>query len=71
MLSGECVLMMLKWCGNEHAYKQWRQLIGSTDPLLADEGTLRHLFGISIHHNAVHGSDSPESAKKELNIFFT
>jgi nucleoside-diphosphate kinase len=47
-----------------------RTLIGATDPNAAQPGTIRHMFGISMQHNAVHASDSPESAKKELAIVF-
>ena len=47
-----------------------RALIGATDPNAAQPGTIRHMFGISVQHNAVHASDSPESAKKELAIVF-
>jgi len=47
-----------------------RALVGETDPAVARPGTIRHMFGISIQRNAVHASDSPESAKKELAIVF-
>ncbi|UCH84805.1 MAG: nucleoside-diphosphate kinase [Candidatus Latescibacterota bacterium] len=47
-----------------------RTLVGETDPGVARPGTIRHMFGISIQRNAVHASDSPESAKKELAIVF-
>jgi len=72
MTSGKCVIMWLtleETC-NQPAYKVWRTLIGATDPLLAEDGTLRHKFGISVRHNAVHGADSIDSVKRELNIFF-
>ena len=46
--------------------KSWEQLI----PKKADENTIRRLFGISIDKNSVHGSDSTENAKKEIDFFF-
>jgi nucleoside-diphosphate kinase len=47
-----------------------REAMGATDPSLASEGTLRKLFGTTITHNAVHGSDSPENVLREAGIFF-
>ena len=47
-----------------------RQLMGATDPLKAEEGTLRKMYGISIDKNSVHGSDSADNAKIEINFFF-
>jgi nucleoside-diphosphate kinase len=47
-----------------------RSLVGATDPGAAQPGTIRYMFGISIQHNAVHASDSPDAAKKELAIVF-
>lgn len=47
-----------------------REAMGATDPALAAEGTLRKLFGTTITHNAVHGSDSHENALREAKIFF-
>ena len=44
--------------------------MGATDPTKASEGTIRKLYGISIDKNSVHGSDSVENAKKEINFFF-
>ena len=54
----------------ENAVSEFRKLIGDTDPLEADEGTLRKKYGISIDKNSVHGSDSLENAKLELDFFF-
>ena len=48
----------------------YRKIMGATDPKNADEGTIRKLFGISIDKNSVHGSDSIDNAKKEINFFF-
>ena len=44
--------------------------MGATDPLKADKGTIRQMYGISIDKNSVHGSDSTENAKIEINFFF-
>ena len=44
--------------------------MGATDPLKAEEGTLRKKYGISIYKNSVHGSDSTENAQLEINFFF-
>lgn len=50
--------------------EQIRAFIGTTDPSKADPGTIRYMYGSSIQNNAVHASDSAESAKKELAIVF-
>ena len=47
-----------------------RELMGSTDPKMAKEGTLRKMYGLSIDKNSVHGSDSLENAGKEIKFFF-
>jgi nucleoside-diphosphate kinase len=47
-----------------------RKLMGATNPKDAQENTIRKLYGISIDKNSVHGSDSLENAKKEINFFF-
>jgi nucleoside-diphosphate kinase len=52
------------------AIKQWRALMGATDPAKADAGTLRKEFGESIERNATHGSDAPDTAAFELGYFF-
>jgi nucleoside-diphosphate kinase len=54
----------------ENAIERIRKIMGATDPAKADEGTIRKDFGIDIQQNAVHGSDSPESAEREINLFF-
>ena len=61
------VVMILE---KENAIMANRELMGSTNPNDAKEGTIRKKFGISIDKNSVHGSDSPENAKKEINFFF-
>ena len=65
--SGPVVAMVLE---KENAVSSNRQIMGATDPKNADEGTIRKQFGISIDKNSVHGSDSIENAKKEINFFF-
>ena len=65
--SGPIVVMILE---GENAISKNRQLMGSTDPKKAEEGTLRKMYGVSIDKNSVHGSDSVENAKIEINFFF-
>ena len=65
--SGPIVVMVLE---GEGAILKNRKIMGSTDPLKAEEGTLRKLYGLSIDKNSVHGSDSAESAKTEIDFFF-
>ncbi len=65
--SGTIVVMILE---KENAIKANRDLMGATDPNKAEEGTIRKLFGKSIDKNSVHGSDSTENAKIEIDFFF-
>ena len=65
--SGPIVVMILE---GENAISKNRQLMGSTDPMKAEEGTLRKMYGLSIDKNSVHGSDNVENAKIEINFFF-
>jgi nucleoside-diphosphate kinase len=65
--SGPIIVMILE---GENAVSKNRQLLGATDPLKAEEGTLRKMYGISIDKNSVHGSDSIENAKTEIDFFF-
>ena len=65
--SGPIVVMILE---KENAIAGNRELMGATDPLKADEGTIRKKYGISIDKNSVHGSDSIDNAKIEINFFF-
>ena len=65
--SGPIVVMILEGINAVFLY---RKIMGATDPKNADEGTIRKLFGISIDKNSVHGSDSKDNAKKEINFFF-
>jgi nucleoside-diphosphate kinase len=67
MISGPLVAMVLE---GENAIAKNREIMGATDPAKADAKTLRKDFGASIDNNAVHGSDSPESAKREIAHFF-
>mgnify|MGYP001481058245 FL=1 len=65
--SGPVIVMTLQ---RENAVAENRKLMGATNPDDAEEGTLRKKYGISIDKNSVHGSDSPENAKIELDFFF-
>ena len=55
----------------EGAVESIRKTMGTTDPAKAADGTIRRDFGTDIEHNAVHGSDSVETAEKEIKLFFT
>ena len=65
--SGPIYVMILE---KENAVIDNRKLMGSTNPKEAEEGTIRKKYGISIDKNSVHGSDSEENAKKEIDFFF-
>ena len=65
--SGPIEVMILE---GADAVKTNRQLMGATNPKDADENTIRKLYGISIDKNSVHGSDSVDNAKKEIEFFF-
>ena len=65
--SGPILVMVLE---GEGAVSKNRQLMGATDPLKAENGTLRKMYGLSIDKNSVHGSDSVENAKTEIGFFF-
>ena len=65
--SGPIVVMVLE---KENAVCGNRELMGATNPIDAKEGTIRKRYGISIDKNSVHGSDSLENAKIEINFFF-
>ena len=67
MSSGPSVVIALQ---NRNAVIDNRNLMGATNPTDADEGTLRKKYGISIDKNSVHGSDSIENARIELDFFF-
>ena len=65
--SGPIEVMILE---GENAVLKNRELMGATDPKNAKDGTIRKLFGVSIDKNSVHGSDSVDNAKNEINFFF-
>jgi len=65
--SGPIVVMILE---GENAISKNRQLMGATDPFKAEEGTLRKMYGISIDKNSIHGSDSIENVKIEIDFFY-
>ncbi len=65
--SGPIVVMILE---KDNAVLENRSLMGATNPKDAEEGTIRKKYGISIDKNSVHGSDSAENAKIEINFFF-
>ena len=65
--SGPIIVMVLE---KKNAVLANRNLMGATDPKKAEEGTIRKSFGISIDKNSVHGSDSSENAKIEIEFFF-
>ena len=65
--SGPIVVMVLE---KENSVLANRELMGATNPTDADEGTIRKKYGISIDKNSVHGSDSVENAKIEIDFFF-
>ena len=66
--SGPVVIQVIT---KDNAVEDYRKLMGATDPQKADEGTIRKKYGISIDQNSVHGSDSIESAKREIQFFFS
>lgn len=68
MTSGPIIAAVLE--KEQNAVIDFRNLVGATDPALANEGTIRKLFAESMSHNAVHGSDSPENAIREAAFFF-
>lgn len=67
MTSGPVVVLVLE---KLNAISQWRKLMGATDPAKAEEGSLRKLFGTDVGRNAVHGSDTPAAAAREIKFFF-
>ncbi len=67
MVSGPVVVQVLE---GEDAIAQNRKLMGATNPVNADPGTIRKLFAESIEANSVHGSDSPDAAAQEISFFF-
>ncbi|MBS4774141.1 MAG: nucleoside-diphosphate kinase [Proteobacteria bacterium] len=68
MTSAPVVVQVLE---GEDAVARYRKIMGATNPAVAEEGTIRKTFALSIDKNTVHGSDSPESAKREVDFFFS
>lgn len=68
MASGPVVVLVLE---GKDAVKRNRELMGATDPAKAAPGTIRAAYGTNIEFNAVHGSDSAETARAEINYFFS
>ena len=68
MTSGPIIVQVLK---GENAVSKNRELMGVTNPVNAEEGTIRKKYGISVEENSVHGSDSLENAKIEISFFFS
>jgi len=67
MTSGPIVIQVLE---GEDAIKRNRSVMGATNPVDADPGTIRKDFAISLQRNSVHGSDTPENAKREIDLCF-
>ena len=65
--SGPITVIVLE---GDNAIKENRRIMGATDPTKAEDGTIRKRYGISIDKNSVHGSDSLENSKKEIDFFF-
>ena len=65
--SGPIIVLILE---GENAVSKNRELMGATDPTKAESGTLRKMYGLSIDKNSVHGSDSIDNAKIEIDFFF-
>ena len=68
MTSGPVVVQVLE---GEDAVQRNREIMGATNPADADPGTIRADFAASIEENVVHGSDAPETAREEINFFFS
>tara|TARA_B100000989_G_C19468118_1_gene439321 strand:- start:541 stop:984 length:444 start_codon:yes stop_codon:yes gene_type:complete len=68
MTSGPIVIQVLK---GKNAIKKYREIMGATNPENAENNTIRKLFGKSVEENSVHGSDSKQNAKTEINFFFS
>ena len=68
MISGPIVVQVLE---GENAIASNREIMGATNPVNAEEGTIRRDFAKNVEANSVHGSDSPENAKKEISFFFS
>ena len=67
MTSEPVVIQVLS---SDNAVKKYREVMGATNPDNASDGTIRKLFALNVQENSVHGSDSDENAKKEIEFFF-
>lgn len=67
MVSGPICALILE---GENAVRRWRDLMGATDPLKAEQGTIRAQFGLGMPDNAVHGSADLAAAEREIPFFF-
>ena len=67
MTSGPVVVQVLS---GESSVERYRSIMGATNPENADEGTIRRIYAQNVQENSVHGSDSLENAKKEIDFFF-
>ena len=68
MTSGSIIVQMLE---GDNAIERYREVMGATNPENAEEGTIRKQFALNVQENSVHGSDSPENAKIEIEFFFS
>ena len=68
MISGPIVVQVLK---GKSVVSKYRDLMGATNPENAEENTIRKLYGLSVEENSVHGSDSKENSKVEIDFFFS
>ncbi|OGF97582.1 MAG: nucleoside-diphosphate kinase [Candidatus Glassbacteria bacterium RBG_16_58_8] len=68
MSSGSIVVLLLE---KENAIQDLREVIGTTDPKKAGKGTIRADYASSVEKNAIHASDSPETAREEISFFFS
>ena len=68
MTSGPVQVQVLE---GEKAVAKYRKIMGATNPANADDDTIRKLYGLSVEENSVHGSDSSENARIEINFFFS
>ena len=68
MISGPIVVQVLM---GKNVINNYRKLMGATNPTNADEGTIRKAYGLSVEENSVHGSDSKENSKIEIDYFFS
>ena len=68
MSSDEMIVLVLE---KDDAIHAWREVLGTTDPAKAADGTIRHTWGTAMNRNICHGSDSPENAAHEIAFFFS